>query len=782
MTRVSGLTDAADGGAQGRAGASEAPLARAAQAAALGLLLASLCARVFIGELPFRMSPATGAHQRIQAAGAADQQIPERTDLARVTFALLLLAAAALWLLGRAAAGRLTIRYGWLGALILIFAAWSLAAALGASDKRSALDTWIEQAALLAAFFAAVHLCANTRRFALVVVVLAALAMASAAKGIRQTSVEIPDRIAEFESDRLKYLAQREINPGSPEETMFEKRVYDRSVTGFGALSNVLASLLIVLLSAGAGLAADKLVSATALRKKWRPVKPAEIHLPTLAAIITAAAVAPAAAVLLLTRSRGGIISAGLAAAAGVAIVLARKHLARHRRKALAAAAALVVVAAAAIVAYGLKHDRLPTKTMTFRWFYWTATAKMVRDRPLLGVGPGNFASAYLQYRQLPGGEESVKTPHNAIADAASQYGLPGAAIYLAILIGTLICASRPRREDGLGARPGATKAWPAMVVLLAGSTIVARAVFAGAGQNAGVFFLDALVPAGVLALCLALARWTGGASGGLAGGPVTRIALACGLAGFALHNLIAFDFWTPATATVFWLAAAACLGSAAGGRQRDLSKLRWPLAVAGVAAVVAAGALLWRPVWRKTMLAEASLGALSAALPHKAYDCAVRAAQADALDALAAADAAKIIALTTRWMPTTAEAVSRLQDALHWAQEAMRRDPQDSAGALLAARIELERAKLDSPEAAPPAKAIELMARAVRLDPWNSRLRLEHARMLCDAGMATECLGELREVERIDRALYAESTLRLTADERKQIESLRRRAHPARK
>ena len=739
---------------------------RAGAAAAMGLLLACLCARTFIGEVFFRTSAIKHAHRPAAGGDAAEyERTVERTELARTTFAVLVLAAGAIWLLGRAVAGELKIRYAWLGALILAFAAWSLAAALNASDKRSALDGWIEQVALLAAFFLAAQLCADRRRFALVVVVLAALAMTMAAKGIWQVHVEIPDRVAEFQSNRAKYLGQEGIMPGTPEEKMFESRVVDNSPTGFGPLANVFASMLIVLLAAGAALAAEKLIAAAGPRKKWKAGRRrGEIHTPTLAAILTAAAAAPAAVILLLTHSRGGIVAGGLAAIAAVAVFLLRKRLARHRRKVLAAVAVVLLAAAAAVVIYGRKHDRLPTKTMTFRWFYWTATAEIVRDRPLLGVGPGNFASAYLQHRRLPGGEESVKSPHNAIADAAAQYGLPGAVFYLAVLAAALICASRPMQENSIAAGREGRKTWPFLVAFLAGSALASRAVFTEAGLNAGAFFLDAVVPAGALAICLLLARWTGGENGALrAGGATARIALGCGLAGFALHEMVNLALWTPATAMVFWVAAGACLGQAGGCRIRDLSKLRWPLAVAGVIAVPAALAILWLPVYYKTTDMESAMENLRNNNMRSAAMNASYAACTDWLDPVAAADTAKIM-----------EAAS--MDGAWWASEAMRRDPAGASWPLLAARIVRERKK-SGPAEAHDYDAIGLMRIAARLDPQDARLRLEYAQVLYEAGMRSECLEQLSEAERLDAALFADSGFRLSEAERQQIRALRKQA-----
>jgi len=756
--------------------------ARAAEAAALAMLLACLCARTFIGEVPFRTSALSEAYNLASAGVAADEPHvrPERMELARMTFAALLLAAAALWFVARAASGRLTIRFGYLGVLILAFAGWSLAAALKASDQRSAMDVWIEQVAMLAAFFVSAQLCGDRRRFGLVVVVLAGLGVAMAVKGAWQLHSEIPARINEFEANRVKYLAQQGLQPGTPQAKMFEKRVLERSPTGFGPLANVFASLLIVLLAAAAGLAAQKLASAARTLRNWRAgAKRSEIHLPTLVGVLTAIAAVGVGAILILTRSRGAIAAAAAAALAALAICIWRRRLARHRKAAMAAVAALLIAASAVVIAYGLKHDRLPTKTMTFRWFYWTASAEIARDHPLLGVGPGNFATAYLRYRRLPGGEEQIKMPHNAIAHAATQYGLPGAAVYLAILIGGLLCASRPAADAAISASEPGKSRRALLVVFLAGSAVVSRAVFTEAGTSVPMFLLDALIPAAVLAGCLLMAGWTGGEKSEAFSGPAARIALGCGLAGFALHNMVTFSLWTPGATTAFWIAAGACAGQA-GGREWNMSRFRWPVAVAAVAAVAAMVVVIWYPVWRRTVLTERAARAVCQGNLATAADLAEEASKADLPDAISAADIAKILRLQAR-LSRPAQASNRLFVAMLWAEVAARADPKNPAWHRLSAQI-----AHDSIELAPGTRVsfrsdensmLTSMAQALELDPQNAGLRIEYAEMLAAAGRGKDCLAQLAEAERIDKAHYPESAFRLSDAERARMDAIRKTA-----
>jgi len=152
------------------------------------------------------------------------------------------------------------------------------------------------------------------------------------------------------------------------------------------------------------------------------------------------------------------------------------------------------------------------------------------------------------------------------------------------------------------------------------------------------------------------------------------RVALGCGVAAFALHNLTEFGLFAPGPAGVFWLACGALLAQA-GGTSRDV---RTPLltlaAIATVIGVIVAGVVLWYPVAQKTAFADAMAGQLSRGLSGDAADAAAKAADADKLDPSTAANAAR---LTIAKNPA---------EAHRWALEAVRRNPHSYANWRLAA------------------------------------------------------------------------------------------------
>lgn len=744
---------------------------------AFALLIACAAARCFLAENPYRTSVVPPALLAGGAVGApCDPQPTNTTESARVTFAVLLLAAVAAWALAGAVGGRLTVRHGWLAGLIVLFAVLSLASAVGASNQREAFNVWLEQVSLLAAGFLAAQLCDRSetggrRRFRLAVVVLAGVGMTLAVKGFYQAALEIPQSAVDFDMYRDERLAYLGLPEGSPEARLFEARLRSLRPSGFfSSHSNLLASVLVVLLGAAGGLAADKVAAAVRGRRGFAGARRrGEIHLPTLAAALTVAAAAAIAVVLVLTQSRGGILAAVVACVAAAIIMRLRRRLAARWKACLLAAAGAAALSAAGVVAYGLAHDRLPTRTMTFRWYYWTASMEIVRDRPLLGAGPGNFSSAYLRHRRAEA-EEAIKTPHNVAVRVLAEYGLPGGLCYLAIVAVMLAGLCRPPADDRAGAPGGGVPARAAKkgtiltLVFVVLAVPAARYAFSDASGSGAMFFLEGIGPAVILAIMLAAAFWTGAAAAGPQAPNLLRIGLACGVAGMLLHNMVTFSMSAPGPALVFWLAGGAALGQAGGGRRGRLVSARWPLALSAVAVIIAAGVVIWRPVRLRSVRIDEAIAALRAGEPAAAR-LAERAAEADPLDPIAAADAARFH-----------YAAGRRDRAVRWAKEAARRDPADGAWKQLAAGMLWQSAR-SRPDSPPAREALELMARAVAQNPMDLRGRLACARMLAAAGRHAECLAQLRAAEQIDRQLNPDSFYRLSGAERREIEALKAQA-----
>lgn len=731
------------------------------QAMAFVLIVATLTARPFLQEMTYRSSPLPAAVFNAELRSDEDTSTwqVDRTELARVTFAMILLGAVALWLLG-AAIKKQGYRHVWLGVLIVAFAVWAYFCTLHASDRRSAMDVWLEQVSLLAACWVAAQLFADRRRFAMLIVVLAGVGAAMAYKGIYQVTVELPETVKHFEM----YGDGMGIEAGSSQAKMFESRLRSSAPTGFFALSNLYASAIIIMLTAAAGLAFDKFVAAGRSRQRFRTTrKSGEVHLPTVAALLSAAVVPALLAVLLLTRSRGGIAAGLLAIGAFVCVGIWRRQLAKHWRKIVIAAAAAFVLCVGATVAYGLKNDRLPTRTLTFRWHYWTGAAEVVRENPVWGAGPGNFHTAYLQHRRL-GAEEAVKLPHNVIVHAATQFGLPGAAMFLLILGGVMVGICRPK-TDKLPDHPHdhpTSHAMP-LIIFAVMAMFAARMIFSNLRGDGIAAMLNG-IPAMVLLVGLLIAAWAGGKLLQPAVGNASRIALACGLGGFVLHNMVTFSFWTPATAMLFWVTAGACLAQGYQERPIKLKFIRWPVALAFLFGWLAVLVVAYLPVFGRVMVEETVTRAVKRDNSYSALLFSRVAHDMDSSDPIASADAARLRLLFLP-PPNSEDYRKELEYAFDDAKDAINSDPANAGFYTLAARIA---------EQIKPGSELEYLADAVSRDPQSMSIRLTFAEQLGKAARKAECLAQLDVIERIDAALMPESLLHLTDAQRAKIKELR--------
>ena len=62
-------------------------------------------------------------------------------------------------------------------------------------------------------------------------------------------------------------------------------------------------------------------------------------------------------------------------------------------------------------------------KSLDYRLQYWTGAMGVIREHPLVGVGPGNFRQHYLRYK-VPESSEDIADPHNLVLDLWTSGGL----------------------------------------------------------------------------------------------------------------------------------------------------------------------------------------------------------------------------------------------------------------------------------------------------------------------------------------------------------------------
>jgi O-antigen ligase len=145
-------------------------------------------------------------------------------------------------------------------------------------------------------------------------------------------------------------------------------------------------------------------------------------------------ALAPVTLALALSFSRGTLLLALPAA------VLTMGWLAggRYRRAAVVIVllGVLVLVPLLRVPRFAALLD-LERGTTFFRLKLWRSSLRMIRDRPLLGVGPGNFLAAYRTRYVLPAAWEefSLEHPHSIYLDHWTRLGLLGVVAGVAVQV-----------------------------------------------------------------------------------------------------------------------------------------------------------------------------------------------------------------------------------------------------------------------------------------------------------------------------------------------------------
>ena len=740
--------------------------ARLLEWAALACILAVMVARVFVPEMPFRRA------QVVFRFGSPAGLKRPMVELIRLTFNIILLGAVSLWALGQVWRRRFRVGAPALGVLLVLFAAVSFASTTGAVDRRGAVHGWLEQVAILLAAFVMIQLARQRRRWALVAVVLAAIGVSMAFKGLAQVGWEESEHIASFQANPERALRQMGMEPGTPKARMFELRMLDRTVTGYFGLANMLASLLIILTAAAAGLALEKLIAA------WRANtsgtdQPGGTRLPLAAAVAAVLLTVGCVATMILPRSKGASGSAVRAAAIAAAVLARPAFFARYRRGLLIACAGVLLAAIAGVWAYGTAHHGLPTASMQVRWEYWHGAVHVIGESPLRGAGPANFGDAYLKYRPLGAGE-GTKPAHTALADAACAFGVPAAALYVAILIWVFLATTRPAAAENLGDQPGGNGRTSVRWCIFLTLAVFATAMAWWEPSKVTIVLTQAVLPAAVFALGMLAVLWAGPNLDAVALCEArVRIALGAGLAGFLVHNLVTHTLFTPGTATVFWITAAA--GAAPAVRPRELPGAR-RLAIAAAAVIVAgtiaAGARVWRPVRARSFYLRSANFAYGRRQLRPAVADLKAAVAADPLDAIPAGHLTNIFRSGAQsGHPTMRD--SYAADAVKFAELAYERSPK----ALNA--LELARALDLRPEGR--RRALEMGEIAVRMTPRSAEFRQPYGEMLYRAGRRDAAAEEVRQIRRIHYALPAESVVRLSKRELRALADLAERIRLAR-
>jgi len=197
------------------------------------------------------------------------------------------------------------------------------------------------------------------------------------------------------------------------------------------------------------------------------------------------------------TQSRGGIAAAAATAVAAVAFAGRRR-----RRAALGAGTiAALAVAALAISPGGLDRVTSPDTQGDGRADLWQVATRLAAERPLTGVGLGNFPVRAGESVRAPGSLEFVELiaerpheAHNTYLQLLAEAGLPALFAFL-LVVGLSLRAAR-RAERRLAAQGDERLATWARTVVLAGVAMLGGLVFITDGDDLRLWLLLGLGPA----------------------------------------------------------------------------------------------------------------------------------------------------------------------------------------------------------------------------------------------------------------------------------------------
>lgn len=692
-----------------------------------------------------------GAEPVPQGPGAATSLI---LDLLCCMPALLVLAR-------RAIDTTYSLRFAWSFVPLALLGLWTACSVAWAGDKFAAAVGAFHWVAACAFLWAAAQLVRDWLRLRLVAAFCVGLLLVQVGQGLYYRYVEHPDLVAAWKKDKSEILRQRGWEPGSFQARQFENRVLSGEIMGFTSSPNSYAAVLVLLSFVSLGLFIQRAADRDA---------PASVAVPALAVVLGAVVdVFVGSRTALATPFIGGLILLG--------VWLLRDRLARHARLAYGAAVAGVVLVGAAVVGHGLHHGTLFHDSLTFRWRYWVAAARMFTHHPLLGVGWENFGPHYLAVR-LPVAAEEIKDPHNFVVRFATELGAVGLLLLVLWLLRLGWELTRPRAGV-----EGAEEVWstseaysarrpPSTLGMIAATAVVGilfNLLCTIDWNQAGAYnALEVMKRLGYACLFV-----FGAAPSALRSlerqevddrpAPRVRYAMLTALALFLLHNLVDFSLFEPGPMFLFAMLCGAALGVQSPGLARGR---RWAvlalatacvawLAVAGVLAApvaVAEGAADEGDEAVRTArfpLAAAAFERAMSAVPYNA-DYAFRAARARLFMKRPGEDGSDVLDLIDR---------------------AIAADPGRPEYWLLRAR-----SRLNGP--APDAGRVRGdFEQALRLDPNNVDARLEYADVLRRLGDRPAAAEQLRLALHYDDLLSPDEPKRLTPqrvrDVTKQLEEV---------
>ena len=476
-----------------------------------------------------------------------------------------------LWVLAELFGRRFSYRLNsfQIGLAILLLGA--ILASLYASNKRAAINaslifiTPLLMAAMLS------KLLDSHVKVKILLIVIVSLGLVASYYSADQFFVSNDIMLQEYKDDPNSILEPLGIEPGTINQMMLEHRIYSKDVRASFTTSNSAGSFGILTSFAAIALLAE-------LLKKRK-----SSSLPFKNLLLAGCVLAVVLFGLFITRSKGALASFVFAMA--VFVLLLRSNRPKLTKNIILTCLIIGLISLIPFIGwYGLKFGRLPGgNSMLVRWQYWLASAQMAADHPLTGVGPGNFATLYHQYKPASS-LETVSDPHCFILSILTQYGPLGLLGFLIIVLVPLFRASpaepftldKPYGQQFIKLAVGCVII-PVIAMSLLRPFVTPPSIAATFEEKLYVLSTSYFAPAATFAvgfvLLIKALQTTQTKSYAIQNTSITSTALFCGLLGVLIHNLIDFAIFEPGVLTTF----CAVLGCLIALNARAPSQLKLP-------------------------------------------------------------------------------------------------------------------------------------------------------------------------------------------------------------
>jgi hypothetical protein len=552
------------------------------------------------------------AHDAVEQTGVMETPFVGPNYVATECVVMLLVAAGAAGVAATRAVGGLTRGRTMEFVIVAAISACAVASVLHAANRFNAMAGLMDITMAIVAGWTVAVLCAmlgdGGRR--VVLAGLAGILMLWVAKGYLQKFVEFPDMAAFAREHRDEILRAQGIEHDEVQAKLFESRMNAGEVTGYLALSNVLATGFIGLL-----------VALTAALVAWArsPKTPAErrqrgeISIPVLCAVLAAIVWAAGCVLLPMTLSRGGTALGYIAVAATACCGWMWEWVTARRKTLILTLVAALTLLAAAVVGYGVMRDRLPSKSLMFRWHYWTASAPIIEQSPMWGVGLNNYGDYYTRFKR-PSSPEDVKDPHNVFVRLAAEMGMPAMALVgllAAWMLGRAMWRGMsPEKIDERG-----REKWAAVIVASVLSALLWAALNVGLTEAHAAFNWYVAMISAVLAAGTVVVTWA--VTGSIQ--PMERrpgmryimFAAALGALAMLIYDQINMALVTGGVAMLFWVTLGWGDSQETGRRYRGTAAAIALCCLVGAGAVAIAQAQVM-PAWDPAPLENAYLTAIS--------------------------------------------------------------------------------------------------------------------------------------------------------------------------